>query len=72
MTTKNVLVIVTCIVFLVFFSNVVAGAAGAGVFLTDVQEMLTLLVACIFFVLAMLAHERAATRATEDALQNET
>ena len=72
MTIKNSLVIVTCIVFLVFFSNVVAGAAGVGVFLSDVQEMLTLLTACIFFVLAMLAHERAATRATEDELKNDT
>jgi hypothetical protein len=44
----------------VFFSNVVAGASGAGVFLSDVGEMLTLFAACICFVVAMLAHERAA------------
>lgn len=61
MTAKNALVIVTCIIFLVFFSNVVAGATGIGVFLSDVGEMLTLLAACICFVLAMLAHERSVT-----------
>jgi len=60
-TTKNILVIVTCIIFLVFFSNVVAGAAGIGVFLSDVGEMLTLFAACVCFVVAMLAHERSAT-----------
>ena len=60
MTTKNLFVIVTCIIFAVYFSNVVAGASGAGVFLSDVGEMLTLFVACGCFVIAMLAHERAA------------
>jgi hypothetical protein len=58
--TKNILVIVTCIIFLVFFSNVMAGAAGIGVFLSDVGEMLTLFAACISFVMAMLGHERSA------------
>lgn len=72
MAAKNVLVIVTCVIFLVYFSNVVAGAAGIGVFLGDVPEMLTLLVACIFFVLAMLAHERSVTSTTDDASNDET
>jgi hypothetical protein len=45
----------------VFFANVIAGATGAGVFLSDVGEMLTLFAACICFVLSMLAHERSAT-----------
>jgi len=60
-TGKNILIIVTCVIFLVFFSNVVAGAAGMGTFLSDVGEMLTLFAACICFVVAMLAHERAQT-----------
>lgn len=64
MATKNLLVIVTCIIFVVFFSNVVAGAAGLGVFLSDVEEMLTLLAACICFVVAMLAYERSARGAS--------
>lgn len=46
--------------FLVYLSNVVAGAAGIGVFLSDVVEMLTLFLACIAFVIATLAVERAA------------
>lgn len=61
MQTKNIFVAITCIIFLVFFSNVVAGAAGIGSFLSDVGGMLTLFAACACFVIAMLAHERAAT-----------
>ena len=61
MTTKNIPVLATCVVFFVFFSNVVAGAAGIGVFLSDVGEMLTLFAACVCFVVAMLAYERSVT-----------
>jgi|GEM_PF-6370489 len=50
----------TCVIFLIYFSNVVAGAAGLGVFLSDVAEMLTLLAACICFVATMILHEQAA------------
>ena len=64
MTTKNILVTVTCVIFSVFFSNVIAGATGIGVFLSDVAEMLTLFSACICFVVAMLAHERSVTDKT--------
>ena len=60
MAAKNVIIIVTCVIFLIYFSNVVAGATGIGVFLSDVMEMLTLFVACGVFVVGMLAHERAA------------
>ena len=60
MATKNILVIVTCVVFFVFFTNVVAGAAGIGVFFSDVVEMLVLFAACLCFVIAILAHERSA------------
>jgi len=60
-TNKNIYVTVTCVVFFVFFANVVAGATGIGVFLSDVGEMLTLFAACICFVISMLAYERAAT-----------
>lgn len=59
MSAKNVLVIATCLIFLLFFSNVIAGAAGLGVMLSDIGEALTLFAACICFVVAMLAHERA-------------
>lgn len=72
MTTKNTLVIVTCIIFLVYFSNVVAGAAGVGVFLSDVWEMLTLFIACICFVVAMLAHERSAKAADTQSASEKT
>ena len=71
MATKNILVIVTCVIFLVYFSNVVAGATGAGVFLSDVGGMLTLFAACTCFVVAMLAHERAAKDKNADPANND-
>jgi len=71
-TTKNIPVLATCVVFFVFFANVVAGAAGIGVFLTDVGEMLTLFAACICFVVAMLAHERAARETSARSANDET
>jgi hypothetical protein len=55
----------------VFFSNVVAGAAGLGVFLSDVGEMLTLFAACICFVIAILAYERAATATRSQSANRE-
>ncbi len=72
MTTKTSLLITTCIIFLVYFSNVVAGAAGLGVFLSDVGEMLTLLAACICFVVAFLAYERAANDTQSQSENEET
>lgn len=39
--------------FLVFFGSVAIGAAGFGVMLDDVPEMLTLLVAVLLFVAAV-------------------
>ena len=72
MAIKNLLVIVTCIIFLAYFSNVVAGGTGAGVFLSDVGEMLTLFAACVCFVLAMLAHERSASDTNTASANGET
>ncbi len=72
MAKKNIFVLVTCAVFLVYFSNVVAGAAGIGVFLSDVGAMLTLFAACICFVIAMLAHERSETGANASPGNNDT
>ena len=72
MTNKRSLIIVTCIIFLVFFSNVVAGAAGLGVFLSDVGEMLMLFAACVCFVIAFLAYERAATDTQSEPENEET
>jgi membrane protein implicated in regulation of membrane protease activity len=44
-------------VFAVFLTNVVVGAAGGSVYLTDVTEMLTLFLACVLFVVAVLWRE---------------
>ncbi len=48
-------------VFAIFVANVIIGAAGATVFLSDVAEMLTLFVASVLFVVAVLRRERSAT-----------
>lgn len=54
------------ICFGVFFANVSAGAAGAGVFLGDVAEMLTLFAAVILFVVGVLLRETGAARENND------
>jgi hypothetical protein len=64
---KNILIIITYAIFLVFFSNVAAGAAGFSVFLSDVGEMLTLFAACVCFVVAILSHERSGESRTGSA-----
>jgi hypothetical protein len=56
---KKLTILVPCLIFSVYFANVIAGAWGAGVFLNDLWEMLTLFAACITFVIATLALERA-------------
>jgi hypothetical protein len=52
------LLIASCGIFAVFFANVVTGATGGKVFLSDLGEMLTLFTACISFVVAVLHQER--------------
>jgi hypothetical protein len=52
------------ICFTIYFANVVAGAFGLGVFMSDLFEMLTLLAATVFFVVAILARE-AATQSSD-------
>ncbi len=54
-------------VFAVFVANVVVGAAGGSVFLSDVSEMLTLFLACVLFVIAVLGRERSALPAADPA-----
>ena len=43
--------------FAVFIANVVIGATGGTIFLTDVGEMLLLFAASVFFVAAVLKRE---------------
>lgn len=45
------------VTFVVFFANVASGAAGAGAFMGDIPEMLTLFAAAILFVIGVLARE---------------
>ncbi len=52
------------ILFATMFANVVFGTLGMSVFLTDVQEMLILLLATVFFVVDILKRE---ARAKNDA-----
>ena len=52
--------IAALICFLIYFGNVTAGAAGIGVFLGDVAEMLMLLATSVLFVIGVLAREASA------------
>ena len=52
------------ILFATMLANVVFGTLGMSVFLTDVQEMLVLLLATVFFVVDILKRE---ARAKNDA-----
>ena len=45
--------------FGLFFTNVMTGRLRGESFLTDVQEFLTLAIACLFLVLMFLAFERS-------------
>ncbi len=65
------LIIISGGLFLLFFANVVAGSLGIKVFLTDIQEMLTLFAACIFFVVVILFRERAAGARNEKSRNSE-
>ena len=57
--------------FGIFILNVTLGAMRAGVFLTDIQELLVLFASVLAFVVAVLAIEKAAIgrerRASADA-----
>jgi len=53
------------VVFSVFIANVVVAATGAPAFLSDVVEMLTLFLACILFVVAILWRERSEKPASD-------
>lgn len=65
------MILVPCLIFAVYFSNVVAGAAGLGVFLNDLWEMLTLFAACIAFVIATLSLEREAKARAKNSTAGE-
>lgn len=52
------------VLFATMFVNVVFGTLGMSVFLTDVQEMLVLLLATVFFVVDILKREARAKNAT--------
>ena len=52
------------ILFATMFVNVVFGTLGMSVFLTDVQEMLVIIMATVFFVVDILKRE---ARAKKDA-----
>ncbi|MDE0330611.1 MAG: hypothetical protein OXL41_01970 [Nitrospinae bacterium] len=56
---RNGRIVLMCalICFLFYFGSVAVGAAGFGVVLDDVPEMLTLLVAVLLFVAAVLMLE---------------
>ena len=59
------------ICFLVYFGNVALGAAGLGVFLADVPEMLALFVSVLLFVTGVLMLEAAESRTDDPSQPND-
>ncbi len=60
--------LVSAILFAIFATSVVMGAWGAGAFLSDIWQMLTLFAASAAFVVAVLrreAREKERTRNTD-------
>jgi len=53
----NLPLMLALVLFVAFFANVAAGAAGLGVYLGDVAEMLTLFASSVFFVIGILLRE---------------
>jgi hypothetical protein len=51
--------------FAAYFINVLLGAMGVSVFLTDIGEMLTLLVSAMFFVIFILQRESAVSQGNQ-------
>lgn len=53
----NISLLISCVLFIAFFLNVLWGALGNKAPLNDVQEMLTLFVAAIIFAISVLQLE---------------
>jgi len=63
MTSQGTPALVAALIcFVIYFGNVAAGAAGAGVLLGDVAEMLMLLAASVLFVAGVLMREASAQK----------
>ena len=54
-------IIASCGIFLLYFANVVMGSMGKEIFFSDIEEMLTLIAACIVFVIGILFREKMAS-----------
>ena len=65
MRNSSLFLIGALLCFLVFFGSVSIGAAGFGAVLDDVPEMLTLLVAVLLFVAAVIMLEAAENSSTD-------
>lgn len=60
MTSTKLLVVISALLFIVFFFNVLLGAFAQANFLSDVGEALMLFITVLVFVAAMLASEKKA------------
>lgn len=60
MTSLKTSVVISALLFVVFFANVLLGAFAQANFLSDVGEALLLFAAALVFVAAMLAAETKA------------
>ncbi len=65
--SSRLLLALAALFFGIFFANVTTGAMGGTVFLGDIAEMLTLFIASLFFVGAVLCREALAKAQDTDS-----
>ena len=53
----NKIILLSCGLFCLYFANVLIGSLGMTILFTDIQEMLTMCLACIVFVIGILQRE---------------
>lgn len=59
---ENMYLGIAAILFGTFFLNVFWGASGGGIYLSEVSELIVLMVSVLFFVAGILKREKAAKK----------
>jgi len=62
---ENMYLGIAAILFGAFFLNVFWGASGGGIYLSEVSELIVLMVSVLFFVAGILKREKAAKKAKD-------
>ena len=65
-TQGNLVLLLALCIFAIFVANIAMGATTGAGFLSDVGEMITLLIASICFVIVVLGREQQASSIAEE------